>query len=85
MKIIFIFFLILSYLHGGSSNDNYSRSCYEIIHEIDLLEEEKTDELATNVGKVATFLLTGNLIVSDSNKEINMKIKILKLELATCY
>ena len=81
MKMKLMFFLLLSQLYGESFDHNQSRSCFDIMNEIDLLQKEKLNNTST---KVATLIFGGAYVFGMSNKEIDMKIRALKLELSEC-
>ncbi|MBU0720144.1 hypothetical protein KJ877_02255 [bacterium] len=81
MKMILAFLFLLSQLYGESFEHMHSRSCLEIMKEIDLLKKEKFDNTSA---KVATFFFAGAYVFGISNKEIDMKIRALRLGLFNC-
>jgi hypothetical protein len=54
------------------------------MREIRVLKGERLNEPATQVAKISTFLLTGNYITGGVDKDAEMKIRVLKLELKNC-
>ena len=82
MKIVFICILFFFQLLATSVDEEITMSCYEIMKEIELLEEDRK----MNSGlSVALFLTTGGInFYTKKNKEIDVKIKILKFKLQEC-
>lgn len=82
MKPVIFSFLILSQLYCDTYDSNTSRSCYEMLREIGSLKEEQR---INRYSKVATFLFGGYLYEKrPEEKEVDVKIRVLKLELSTC-
>ena len=82
MKIVLICILFFFQLFATSVDEEVTMSCYEIMKEIELLEEDRK----MNSGlSVALFLTTGGInFYTKKNKEIDVKIKILKFKLQEC-
>ena len=79
--VLLNFFFVSLFSDSSTYKD---RTCNEIVKEIKILEGERLDEPTTQVAKISTFLLTGNYIAGGDNKDVEMKIRILKLELKSC-
>ena len=78
MKILILCFYIGITLNANSLKTD--KNCYSILQEIDKLEESKK---INTFEKIGVFITTGNFY-SNSDKEIETKIRILKLKLLDC-
>jgi len=78
MKILILCFYIGITLNANSLKTD--KSCYSILQEIDKLKKSKR---INTFEKIGVFITTGNLY-NNSNKNIETKIKILKLKLLNC-
>ena len=83
MKTLILLNFFLTYLFSDTSTYQ-DRTCNEIMKEIKILKGERLDEPATQVAKISTFLLTGHYIAGGTDKDAEMKIRVLKLELKNC-
>ncbi len=74
MKIFIIINLLLLQLYAA-------RSCHVVLDEIKHLEDQKSQMFGA---KFVTFLFASSYIVSPDNKETDIKIRLLKVELESC-
>lgn len=81
MKITILYLLIIFELHANTIDNNITIDCDEIKKEIDLLKQEKLINTST---KVATYFLGGGYIYGITNKEIDARIRVLKMKLSSC-
>lgn len=81
MKTTLFYLLFISSLYGNSLDQNLSRNCSEIINEIDSLKKEKFNNTSS---KISTIILGSGYVYGLSNEEIDIKIRLLKLELSSC-
>ena len=81
MKKIVLNLFFLSSLYGETFNQNATRTCSEISDEINVLEKEK---LERSTSRFAAFLFGGMYVDGVSDDEIDMKIRLLKLERSDC-
>ncbi len=78
MKILILYFYIVMTLNANSLKKE--KSCYFILQEIDKLEENKD---TNTFEKIGVFITTGSFYNSNY-KEVETKIRILKLKLLDC-
>jgi len=81
MKTILLYLLLTTSMYANASDQNVSRGCHEVIHEIDSLKKEKAYNASS---KIASLILGGAYVYGLSNKEIDVKIRLLRLELTSC-
>ncbi len=81
MKKIILNLFFLSSLYGETFDQNATRTCSEISDEINVLEKQK---LENSTSRFAAFLFGGIYAYGLSNDDIDMKIRLLKLELSDC-
>ena len=68
-------------MHGESSEKNTLKTCSQIRSEIDSLKNEK---VLNTSSKITSIVFGGGYPYGLSNEEIDIKIRILKLELLNC-
>ena len=78
MKIIILLFYTAIILNADSKQEI---DCYSIVQQIDKLEKEKNTNLLEKVGSV---IVGGHYPLDNSSKELETKIRILKLKLSNC-
>jgi len=74
-------FIGILYFFGSANEHNNTYQCYEIIKKIDSLKNEK---LNYSSSRIVSFILKPGYSYDNTKKEIDMKIKILKLKLNGC-
>ena len=81
MKKIVLNLFFLSFLYGETFDQNATRTCSEISDEINVLEKQK---LENSTSRFAALLFGGMYVDGVSDDKIDMKIRLLKLELSDC-
>ncbi len=79
MKIILLLYFYTTIMLNASSKQEID--CYSILQQIDKLKKEKNINLLEKVGSV---IVGGHYPLNSSSKELEIKIRILKLKLLNC-
>ena len=78
MKIILLLYFYTTIMLNANSKQEMD--CYSILQQIDKLEKEKNTNLLEKIGSV----IIGGYPIDSSSKELETKIRILKLKLSNC-